>query len=443
MIYLIYIFSFLILISIIVFIHELGHFSFARLFGVRVLDFSIGFGKSISSWTTKSNTVFNLRILPFGGYVQMNSKEISSVENEADSFESKKYYQKILIILGGPLFNFLLALFILFAINLYGVNKVTPIIGDIIPNSLAESSGLQKKDLILDIDGNEISSYSDAQLILSKRLGDSGSLKIKILRGIDVISRDIKILEWLSKEEPENLMFSLGIVPPIEPVIGDVLSSSPAEEAGLLAGDKIIKINEKNIKDWSEIRDIVNNEEGNEISVLIEREELLRTFNIKPRLSEDVLNWQIGVSSAFILSSDAKKIIRFGVMRSFQNSINQTYLVIENSLIFIKKIILGQISSKNLGGPVMIGQYAGESIIYGGIYSFIYLLAFISISLGLVNLFPLPVLDGGQALILTIERIIGRELPVKLLDIFYKLGGMFLIFLFVFVFFNDIFRIIL
>ena len=443
MIYLIYIFSFLTLISIIVFIHELGHFSFARLFGVRVLDFSIGFGKSISSWTTKSNTVFNLRILPFGGYVQMNSKEISSVENEADSFESKKYYQKILIILGGPLFNFLLALFILFAINLYGVNKVTPIIGDIIPNSLAESSGLQKKDLILDIDGNEISSYSDAQLILSKRLGDSGSLKIKILRGIDVISRDIKILEWLSKEEPENLMFSLGIVPPIEPVIGDVLSSSPAEEAGLLAGDKIIKINEKNIKDWSEIRDIVNNEEGNEISVLIEREELLRTFNIKPRLSEDVLNWQIGVSSAFILSSDAKKIIRFGVMRSFQNSINQTYLVIENSLIFIKKIILGQISSKNLGGPVMIGQYAGESIIYGGIYSFIYLLAFISISLGLVNLFPLPVLDGGQALILTIERIIGRELPVKLLDIFYKLGGMFLIFLFVFVFFNDIFRIIL
>lgn len=443
MIYLIYIFSFLILISIIVFIHELGHFSFARLFGVRVLDFSIGFGKSISSWTTKSNTVFNLRILPFGGYVQMNSKEISSVENEADSFESKKYYQKILIILGGPLFNFLLALFILFAINLYGVNKVTPIIGDIIPNSLAESSGLQKKDLILDIDGNEISSYSDAQLILSKRLGDSGSLKIKILRGIDVISRDIKILEWLSKEEPENLMFSLGILPPIEPVIGDVLSSSPAEEAGLQAGDKIIKINEKNIKDWSEIRDIVNNEEGNEISVLIEREELLRTFNIKPRLSEDVLNWQIGVSSAFILSSDAKKIIRFGVMRSFQNSINQTYLVIENSLIFIKKIILGQISSKNLGGPVMIGQYAGESIIYGGIYSFIYLLAFISISLGLVNLFPLPVLDGGQALILTIERIIGRELPVKLLDIFYKLGGMFLIFLFVFVFFNDIFRIIL
>ena len=443
MIYLIYISSFLILISIIVFIHELGHFSFARLFGVRVLDFSIGFGKSISSWKTKSNTVFNLRILPFGGYVQMNSGENSLDKNRNDSFESKKYYQKILITLGGPFFNFLLALFILFVINLYGVNKVIPIIGDLAPSSLAEYAGLQKRDLILDIDGNEISSYSDAQLMLSKRLGDSGSIKIKLLRGKDIIFREIKIIEWLSKEEPGNLMLSLGIIPPIEPVIGDVLSSSPAEEGGLISGDKIIKINETNITDWSEIRDIVNNEEGAEILVVVERKELLRTFTIKPKLSEDVMNWQIGVSSAFLLSSDAKKIIRFGVIRSMQNSFNQTYSVIENSLIFFKKIIFGQISSKNLGGPVMIGQYAGESIIYGGIYSFIYLMAFISISLGLVNLFPLPVLDGGQALILTIERIIGRELPEKLLGIFYKLGGMFLIFLFVFVFFNDIFRIIL
>ena len=443
MTYLIYFFSFIILISVIVFVHELGHFSFARLFGVRVLDFSIGFGKPIRSWTTKSNTVFNLRILPFGGYVQMNSKDISSGENKADSFESKKYYQKILITLGGPLFNFLLALFILFIINLYGVSKVIPVIGDIIPNSLAEFSGLQKKDLILDIDDHEISSFSDAQLILSKRLGDSGALKIKILRGKEIVFHEIQISEWLSKEEPGNLLFSLGIVPPIEPIIGNVLSSSPAEEGGLLPRDKIIKINEKIINDWSEIRDIVNNEEGKEISVTLEREGFLRTVNIKPRLSDDILNWQIGVSSAFILSPNAKKIIQFGLIKSFQNSVNQTYSVIENSLIFFKKIILGQISSKNLGGPVMIGQYAGESIIYGGIYSFIYLMAFISISLGLVNLFPLPVLDGGQALILTIERIIGRELPEKLLDIFYKLGGMFLVFLFIFVFLNDIFRIIL
>ena len=129
-------------------------------------------------------------------------------------------------------------------------------------------------------------------------------------------------------------------------------------------------------------------------------------------------------------------------MDSLKNSILQTYKVIENSILFIGKIILGQVSAKNLGGPVMIGQYAGESVIYGGLYSFFYLIALISISLGIVNLFPLPVLDGGQALILTIEKIIGRDLPDKILDFFYRLGIAFLIFLFVFVFFNDIFMIL-
>ena len=155
-----------------------------------------------------------------------------------------------------------------------------------------------------------------------------------------------------------------------------------------------------------------------------------------------LLSWQIGISSSFELSDNARVLEKFSVLDSLKNSILQTYKVIENSIFFISKIILGQVSAKNLGGPVMIGQYAGESVIYGGLYSFFYLIALISISLGIVNLFPLPVLDGGQALILTIEKIIGRDLPDKMLHFFYRLGTAFLIFLFVFVFFNDIFRIL-
>ena len=134
--------------------------------------------------------------------------------------------------------------------------------------------------------------------------------------------------------------------------------------------------------------------------------------------------------------------MNYSLIDSLKNSFTQTYIVIENSVLFLGKIIFGQVSPKNLGGPVMIGQYAGESVIYGGLYSFFYLIALISISLGIVNLFPLPVLDGGQALILTIERIIGRDLPAKLLDFFYRFGTVFLISLFLFVFFNDIFRIL-
>ena len=443
MTYLIYILSFLVLISIIVFIHELGHFAFARLFGVRVIDFSIGFGRSIKSWQTNSETIFNLRILPVGGFVQMKGENISNDESEQDSFASKKYYQKMLITLGGPLFNFVLALVIFFMINLFGVQKVTPLIGDVIPNSLAETNGLLAKDLILEIDGNDISSYSDAQSILSKRLGDTGIVNFKILRNENTFFYNLEITDWLSEDEPSNLVYSLGIVPPIEPVIGEVLPDSPAAEGGLNSGDMILKINANPIYDWSEIKKFINEKGGEIISLTIDRNGESKQLFVKPIFSEISSTWQIGISSAYILNPSSRKIIKFGIAQSLQNSFLQTFSVIENSLIFFKKIIFGQISSKNLGGPVMIGQYAGESVIYGGLYSFIYLIAFISISLGIVNLFPLPVLDGGQALILTIERIIGKNLPDKLLDFFYKLGTLFLLFLFVFVFLNDIFRIIL
>ena len=219
MTFLTYIFSFLTLISIIVFIHELGHFFFARLFGVRVLDFSIGFGKSIKSWQTKSKTIFNLRILPFGGYVKMNGEEISEVSNNSDSYLSKKYYQKLLITLGGPIFNFILAIIIFFMINLYGVYKVTPVIGDVMKDSKAETSGLLKDDLIVEIDKNKISSYSDAQLMLSKRLGDSGEITFKVKRNASFYFQKIEIEDWLSTKEPSNLLSSLGILPPIEPIV--------------------------------------------------------------------------------------------------------------------------------------------------------------------------------------------------------------------------------
>ena len=442
MTFLVYIFSFLVLISIIVFIHELGHFSFARLFGVRVLDFSIGFGRSIKSWETKSKTVFNLRLLPFGGYVKMNGEETSKESQSSDSYSSKKYYQKLLITLGGPIFNFILAIAIFFVINLFGIYKILPLVGDVLPNTIAYKQGIEKGDLISKIDGSEISSFSDAQLALSRRLGDSGNIEIEISRNEKPFEFYLPINNWLSSKEPSNLLYELGIFPPLEPIIGSVNEASPATEGGIKSGDKILEINNKSVTYWGDIRKEINESRGNEIFVKILRENEFYSLILKPNLSENALSWQIGVSSSFELSDEVRVLERFSLGDSFKNSISQTISVIENSIMFIGKIIFGQVSAKNLGGPVMIGQYAGESVIYGGLYSFFYLIALISISLGIVNLFPLPVLDGGQALILTIEKIIGRDLPDRMLEVFYRLGTAILIFLFVFVFFNDIFRIL-
>ena len=443
MIFFIYIFSFLVLISIIVFIHELGHFSFARLFGVRVLDFSIGFGKSIKSWETKSQTVFNLRLLPFGGYVKMNGEEIIENSQSADSYSGKKYYQKLLITLGGPIFNFILAVAIFFVINLLGTYKVMPIVGDIIPNSLAKEKGLEKGDLITKIDDTKISSFSEVQFALSKRLGESGDIKVYVLRDKNTFVFNLPINNWLSKKDSTNLLYELGIFPPIEPIVGSVLEESPAEKGGLKPKDKIIEINKKPINYWADIKQDINESNGEEISIKVLREENIVVLKITPILAANNFNYQIGINSSFELSEKAKVLEKSSLKRSFINAFSQTYEVIENSILFLGKILFGQISAKNLGGPVMIGQYAGESIIYGGLYSFFYLIALISISLGIVNLLPLPVLDGGQALILTIERLYGKNLPDKFLDFFYRISILFLIFLFIFVFFNDMFRIFL
>ena len=442
MTFFVYIFSFVVLISIIVFIHELGHFSFARLFGVRVLDFSIGFGRSIKSWETKSKTIFNLRLLPIGGYVKMNGEEILEKSQSSDSYSSKKYYQKLLITLGGPIFNFVLAIIIFFIINLLGIYKILPITGDVLPNSIAYEQGIEKGDLISKIDNIPISSFSEAQLALSKRLGDSGNLKIQILRNDNTFDFFLPINNWLSSKEPSNLLYELGIFPPLKPIIGSVLEASPAAKGKIKSGDKVLEISDKPITYWGDIREEINKSRGNEILVKILRENKIDTLRVKPSLAENTFNWQIGISSSFEISDKVRVLEKFSVKDSLKNSISQTYIVIENSMTFIRKIIFGQVSAKTLGGPVMIGQYAGESVIYGGFYSFFYLIALISISLGIVNLFPLPVLDGGQAVILTIERIIGRDLPPKLLDFFYRFGTVFLIFLFAFVFFNDIFRIL-
>lgn len=442
MTFLTYLFSFLVLISIIVFIHELGHFSFARIFGVRVLDFSIGFGKSLKTWKTKSNTHFNLRILPVGGFVKMKGEEISDNQEADDSFNSKKYYQKLLITLGGPLFNFILAIFIFLILNLYGVYKITPLIGDVLPNSQAYQAGLLKGDLILEIDSSEISSYSDSQLELSKRLGNTGSIIFLVSRNDRILEYSININSWLSNEEPSNLLSSLGIVPPLEPEVGNVLPLSPADKGGIEIGDRILEINGKPIDYWGDIKNEVNYSQGEDLLIAVSRNQEEVLLRITPRLSEKDFTWQIGIGSSYLISQKTRKLVNYGFIDSLQNSVSQTYNVIENSLLFFKKIIFGQVSPKNLGGPVMIGQYAGESVIYGGLYSFVYLIAFISISLGIVNLLPLPVLDGGQALILTIEKIIGRDLPEKLLEFFYRIGTFMLLFLFIFVFYNDIFRII-
>ena len=434
-----YIIGFIILIMVITAIHEAGHYSVARFFKVTILDFSIGMGKSLKSWKDSSNTEFHIRALPIGGFVRMKGEDES--QSSKDSFSSKKYYQKVLILLAGPIANFVLAIILLTGLNIYGNSSLSSLVGYVEENSPSYDAGFQEGDLILEIDSYRVFTRSDAQMALSRRLGETGNINFLMLSDNSQKSLDISIESWLQGEEPSDLLRHLGINIPIKPIIGQVLVDSPADVSGLRANDEIMEINNELVSSWSEIKGKINNNLGLPASFKIKREDKIIFLSVLPKFSDESKEWLVGISASNKISPEALIYQRDNPLNALMKASIQTYNVINDSFEFLYKMLTGYVSPKNLGGPVMIGQFAGESLIYGGLYSFILLIGYVSIGLGVINLVPIPILDGGQILILSIERIKGSPIPPKILDFTYRFGISAVVLLMIFAFMNDISRI--
>ena len=437
--FLFYIFGFLTLISVITAIHEAGHYSMARFFKVTILDFSIGMGKSLKSWRDKANTEFHLRMLPIGGFVKMKGEDES--RDAEDSFSSKKYYQKVLILLAGPLANFFLAIILLTGLNIYGNTAISSLVGFVDKESPSYEAGFKKDDLIIKIDSYEVSTRSDAQMALSRRLGETGDIIFQVRSSDREKSLKIPINSWLQGEEPSDLLKNLGINVPIKPIIGKILTNSPAEISGLKKDDEILEIDNEVVSSWSEIKNKINDNLGLPSDFKIKRDEEIIFLSISPEFSDEKNEWLIGISASNKISPEALVFQREAPLSALSKATIQTFNVVNDSFEFLYKMIIGYVSPKNLGGPVMIGQFAGESLIYGGLYSFLLLVSYVSIGLGVINLVPIPILDGGQILILTIERLKGSPLSPIVLDFTYRFGISAVILLMVFAFMNDISRI--
>lgn len=436
-----YILGFLTLIMVITAIHEAGHFYVARFFGVKILDFSIGMGKSLKTWIGKDGTSYNFRLFPIGGYVKMLGEEVLDKEefNEQDSFVSKKYYQKVFILFAGPLANFILAVVIFTFLNLYGSSTLSSQAGYISPDSKAALVSIKEGDIILKVDGSEVETRAEAQVNLSRRLGESGVINLSIDSKGVIDEKSIPIQDWLIGEEPKDLLGSLGIGVPVTTEIGGVIKDGPAYIAGILAGDMISSINAQSISSWGQIKKIINNSAGMPIEITLIRDDKKMTKDVYPKFSNS--NWIIGIASANKISENSLIYKSYSPYSAFINAVDQTYSTVIDSFIFLYKMITGYVSPKNLGGPVMIGQFAGDTILYGGLYSFLMLMSFVSIGLGVINLVPIPILDGGQICLLTIEKIKGSPISPKTLDFVYRIGLSMVIFLMIFVFINDISRL--
>ena len=445
--------SFILLISIIVGIHELGHFLTARYFKIHVLKFKIGFGKELFSFQDKQNCFYSFGILPLGGYVQMLGENNISQDDDNHAVQNKKSYldalpgERAAVTVAGPLANFVLAIFIYFYLALVGTTQLSAYVGDITPLSLVQETGIEPRDKITEIDNQKIESFNDINLILSQRIGDTGLIEIKyIQKGLEKEAL-IPIDNWLSENDQTSPYIALGLQPFLPPLVGQLQKDGPAFQYGIQEGDLIQSINGKDISTWQNLSLLLSQLPNELIEIELLRNKEVKTLMLETSSYQDEkgsLKGRIGILASNNLSQwPAEYTIekKENLITAFFVGIADTYrytLLIVSS---IGKMISGSISADNLGGPIQISVLAGSAA-KAGYVTFLSMIALLSINLGLLNLLPIPILDGGQLLMITIEKLKGSPVSEMTIEYSMRVGIVLVVGLMVFAFANDIARFI-
>ena len=445
--------SFVLLISIIVGIHELGHFLTARYFKIHVLKFKIGFGKELFSFQDKKNCFYSFGILPLGGYVQMLGENNISQDDDNHAVQNKKSYldalpgERAAVTVAGPLANFVLAIFIYFYLALVGTTQLSAYVGDITPLSLVQETGIEPRDKITEIDNQKIESFNDINLILSQRIGDTGSIEIKyIQKGLEKEAL-IPIDNWLSENDQTSPYIALGLQPFLPPLVGQLQKDGPAFQYGIQEGDLIQSINGKDISTWQNLSLLLSQLPNELIEIELLRNKEVKTLMLETSSYQDEkgsLKGRIGILASNNLSQWPVEYTiekKENLINAFFVGIADTYrytLLIVSS---IGKMISGSISADNLGGPIQISVLAGSAA-KAGYVTFLSMIALLSINLGLLNLLPIPILDGGQLLMITIEKLKGSPVSEMTIEYSMRVGIVLVVGLMVFAFANDIARFI-
>ena len=422
--------TFLFVLSIIVLVHEFGHFMAARLVGVRVEAFSFGFGKRIFGKKV-GDTDFRFSVIPLGGYVKMAGEEEYDPENlKPYEFEAKNRAEKIFILIMGPLMNVVLAFLILTVINITGVNvekykMEAPEIGFVEAGSPAAEAGLKPGDIVRKVNGVEVKDWKD----LDEKIGinPNETLALSFERDGEIMSANLEV-KSTSKYNIGYAGFFYGYQARIE----DIDKDAPADKAGIKPGDIILSIAGQPATHF-EVSELIGGNAGKEIPVSVERDGKVVALNVTPEPNEDG-EGRIGIK---MLPYSPTVKLSFGLFtslgRSFSEMKRLTFLTFEA----FRKMIVGKLSPKNLSGPIEIAKISKRTL-DAGFTSFFMLIAFISLQLGIVNLFPIPALDGGHLLIYSIEAIIRREFGQKTKAVLINSGFILLIGLMVFVILNDV-----
>tara|TARA_B100001741_G_scaffold2767_1_gene2243 strand:- start:125 stop:1480 length:1356 start_codon:yes stop_codon:yes gene_type:complete len=438
--------SFLAVIGILVTVHEYGHYIVGKLFGVKVLCFSVGFGRPIYKYKSKKGdkTEYRLSTIPLGGYVQFldSRNDVVQPQEIKRSFNHQPLFSKISILFAGPLFNFIFAVLAYFFLFSNGVMTMKPIVGEVIDGSHASNAGLFYEDEIISINGNITSDWDTVITSIMSSVVNKQDFSLKVKNknsGQRLISFSIND-DKTDLTEPGKLFSGLGFYPwQPPPIVGEILENSPADLNGLKTGDTIISINSNEINAFAEIRDIVAKRPDEEVQIEFLRNELVlkRTITLGSKKDGKNVNGFLGVGFSNNID-DYWFLDKSNFDEAFRKSIYQTWSTMTFTISMLTKMISGEVSTKNISGPFSIAKYAGVSA-SAGLNQFLKFLALISISLGVINLFPIPMLDGGQIVQFTIETLKGSPLSPRFELITKQFGIMSILILMSIAFYNDIF----
>jgi regulator of sigma E protease len=447
--------AFIVAIGILVTVHEFGHFWVARKLGVKVLRFSVGFGKPL--WLRKwgeDQTEYVIAAIPFGGYVKMLDEREGEVEQHelARAFNQKSVWRRIAIVVAGPAFNFLFAILAYYLIFLVGIICVKPVIGEISDPSPAYTAGVQQGDLILAVNGIETPSWERARFAMLEESVSADQIVLQV-QGRDLQIRD-KVIDikglGLLKEEQINLLRDLGIAtwrPDVPPVIDEVLPDGAAWQAGLLAEDKVLTLDRVailNVTQW------VNHIRANPATEMVLRvlrngEEVELTITPRSRTEGGETFGYIGVKNRIEIPESVRREMmvteRYGPLEGMVEAMDKTWRMSWLTLRVLGKLVTGDASVRNLSGPITIAHYAGVSARIG-LETFLGFLAIISISLGVLNLLPVPMLDGGHLFYYLVEVFKGSPVSEQIEIIGQKIGILLLFGLMSIAIYNDLLRLV-
>ncbi|WP_022941202.1 sigma E protease regulator RseP [Psychromonas hadalis] len=424
--------AFIVALSILVAIHEYGHFWVARRCGVKVHRFSIGFGKTLFKWSDKHGTEFVIAAIPLGGYVKMLDGRVETVAEDQQqfAFDKKTVWQRIAIVAAGPLANFALAIVAFFLMYMIGINSAKPVVEKVIVSTPMSVITTTERFQVTAIDTTEVGDWDALNLALVSQIGESGfEITIKLLTGevVEPIQTyQVSLADWKFDPKKESIIRSLGLSPYRSKVylqVADVAKEGAGFTAGLKIDDKLIAVDGVQLDDWHHFVEFIQQNANKTLALQVEREGVLSTLSLTPKYRQETGKGYIGVAPVVEPYPEVYRVrLQFGPIDAFIKGVEKTGQLTKLTFNTLIKLLTGDISVKNLSGPVSIAKGAGMSADYGLAY-FLSFLALISVNLGLMNLIPLPVLDGGHLLYYFIEVITGKPVPEKIQEVGFKIGG--------------------